>query len=180
MANSMSQMQQAILQAVLRLTPRPQSLLDIGCGNASFTRVMASDLPQTSVVGLDPVLPRRPAPRGIRFVVGDVTKLPFDEASFDVLTSCKSFHHWGDKKAGLQESYRVLKKGGWLVIGDGLIQGWLDNRVMRWMVKHLDSGDIADYNELVSMLKSVGFESTSITMIPKSLNSLFLILAQKP
>jgi len=176
----MNQTEQAIFNTVLKLQPRPSTLLDIGCGVASFTATIASALPQTAVTGLDPVHPRRPVPASIRFVRGNVEDLPFNEESFDVLTASKSLHHWSNKKKGLAESYRVLKRGGWLVVGDALIQGWLENRFMGWLVKHLDSGTISPYGELVVQLEEVGFEAISITMIPKSMKSLFLIQAQKP
>lgn len=176
----MNQVQQAILDAVLKASPRPQAILDIGCGNASFTQVMASVLPGTRVTGLDLAYPKRAVPAGIKFVMGCVEVLPFGAESFDVLTASKSLHHWDDKDKGLAEAYRVLKKGGWLVIGDPLIQGWLENRFAKWLVPLLDSGSISVYGELVAALKGAGFESIDITMIPHSLKSLFLIVARKP
>jgi len=113
-------------------------------------------------------------------VKGNVENLPFSEGTFDVLTASKSLHHWENKKAGLQEAYRVLRRGGWLIMGDPLIKGWLENRFLGWLVQRLDSGTISPYKELVSQLEEAGFVSIDISMIPRSMKSLFLIVAQNP
>jgi ubiquinone/menaquinone biosynthesis C-methylase UbiE len=57
------------------------------------------------------------------FVAGDVAALPFDDASFDLVVSTFSMHHWSDPAAGLREIHGVpggrtliwdLKAGLWL------------------------------------------------------------------
>jgi len=175
----MNQVEQAIFDAVLRINPRPGTLLDIGCGNAFFAQTLASALPQTAITGLDPAYPRRPVSTRIEFVQCNVESLPFGAGTFDVLTASKSLHHWSDKKKGLAEAYRVLKSGGWLIIGDPLLQGWLEKPYLAWLVRLLDSGTISPYGELVSQLEETGYQAIDIAMIPKSMNSLYLIRAQK-
>jgi SAM-dependent methyltransferase len=51
-------------------------------------------------------------------VEGDVAQLPFPDASFEVVTSSFSMHHWGDVEAALREIDRVLMPGGRAVIYD--------------------------------------------------------------
>ena len=50
--------------------------------------------------------------KNIRFMQGDVGKLPFEDESFDCVVSLNGFHAFPDKEAAYSESYRVLKKGG--------------------------------------------------------------------
>lgn len=50
--------------------------------------------------------------KNIRFLQGDVGKLPFEDESFDCVVSLNGFHAFPDKEAAYSESYRVLKKGG--------------------------------------------------------------------
>jgi ubiquinone/menaquinone biosynthesis C-methylase UbiE len=50
---------------------------------------------------------RRPA-----FLVGDVASLAFPDASFDLVVSSLSMHHWADPTAGLGEIIRVLRPNG--------------------------------------------------------------------
>lgn len=54
--------------------------------------------------------------------------LPFPDGSFDVVVSSLAFHHLPTdaKQAALQEAYRVLRRGGRLLLVDfGGKQGWL-------------------------------------------------------
>ncbi len=53
-----------------------------------------------------------------RFEQGDVAALPFGDASFDLVVSTLSLHHWDDPTAGLREIGRVLRSGGRALIWD--------------------------------------------------------------
>ena len=57
---------------------------------------------------------RAAAPGGasVRFVQAFAEELPFPDASFDLVTSTMSFHHWADQRRGLREVRRVLAPGG--------------------------------------------------------------------
>jgi ubiquinone/menaquinone biosynthesis C-methylase UbiE len=61
----------------------------------------------------------------VRFVQGAAEDLPFDSASFDLVVSSMSFHHWADQRAGLGEIRRVLAPGGLFALADGVAIGWL-------------------------------------------------------
>ena len=52
------------------------------------------------------------------FLVADVARMPFDDASFDLVVSTFSMHHWDDKEAGLAEVWRVLRPGSRALIWD--------------------------------------------------------------
>jgi ubiquinone/menaquinone biosynthesis C-methylase UbiE len=66
-----------------------------------------------------------PADGGARFVQGAAEALPFGDASFDLVVSSMSFHHWADQRVGLREVRRVLAPGGLLGLADALAVGWL-------------------------------------------------------
>jgi len=55
---------------------------------------------------------------GARFVVADVTKMPFPDASFSLITCRRAAHHFPDKTAALAEMVRVLAPGGRLAVAD--------------------------------------------------------------
>ncbi|MCL2807511.1 MAG: class I SAM-dependent methyltransferase [Coriobacteriia bacterium] len=176
----MNQAQIALYNEVLKIRPLPGALLDIGCGDTSFIQNLARALPLAQVTGLDIALPKRAVAPSVSFVAGDAAKLPFTSESFDVISSCMSMHHWGDKRAGLAEAHRALTLGGWLLIADPLKKGWLENRVLGWTVERLDGGRFIGHGELASTLNELGFEGVSVELIPKSLGSLSLIKARKP
>ena len=56
---------------------------------------------------------RRPS-----FLVADVSSLTFPDASFDVIVSTLSMHHWTDPTAGLNEIGRVLRPDGRALVWD--------------------------------------------------------------
>ena len=57
----------------------------------------------------------------IRYTAGDAELLPFDEGTFDLVTCRIAPHHFPNIDAFVQESSRVLKAGGVLVIQDHLL-----------------------------------------------------------
>jgi ubiquinone/menaquinone biosynthesis C-methylase UbiE len=103
----------------LLLEPHNQ-LLEIGCG----TGLLLSSLSQqvSSSVGLDFSIKnidiaRRHFPR-VSFVVGDAMGLPFRGGSFDRILSYSVFHYLSDVKRGIEETLRVCKEGGIVLLGD--------------------------------------------------------------
>ena len=64
---------------------------------------------------------------GARFEVGDAENLPFDDASFDVVTNLESSHTYPDMRAFLGQVRRVLRPGGWFLHTDLLAgQRWME------------------------------------------------------
>lgn len=103
-------------------------VLEVGCGpgHLSVRMARAHDLDVTGL-DLDPQMIERARAnvdehpgtgRSPAFVIGDVAALPFDDASFDVVVSTFSLHHWSDPPAGLREIERVLRPGGRALIWD--------------------------------------------------------------
>ena len=77
---------------------------------------------------------KRAGINNIRFVQGDVGKLPFPDESFDIVLSLNGFHAFPDKEAAYRETYRVLKPEG-IFCGCFYIEGGC--RRTDWFIKHL-------------------------------------------
>lgn len=58
----------------------------------------------------------------IEAVLGNADRMPFPDASFDMVVSTGSIHHWREPLSGLNEAYRVLRPGGYALIYD-LVRG---------------------------------------------------------
>jgi ubiquinone/menaquinone biosynthesis C-methylase UbiE len=96
-------------------------VLDAGCGPGQFTLIVAQKIPHAEVWGIDlaPTMielarahAREAGATRVHFEVADVARLPFADASFDVVLSTGSIKHWPDPVAGLREMHRVLAPGG--------------------------------------------------------------------
>lgn len=94
------------------------AVLDLGCGGGHVAyaaaeagaRVTALDLSADMLA----VVAAEAARRGLPIVTrqGVAEALPFADASFDVVLSRFSAHHWSDFAGGLREAARVLRPGG--------------------------------------------------------------------
>ena len=94
-------------------------VLDLGCGgghvafNAAphVAELVAYDL-SPEMLGLVEAVARERGLGNLTTRQGSVERLPFDDASFDLVLSRYSAHHWRDFSAALREAARVLKPGG--------------------------------------------------------------------
>lgn len=120
--------QQALRRAFLQEVPFPRDarVLDVGCGTGVLTRLLARWPSVASVVGVDPapalLEKARAAAAGMpnaSFREGDGRSLPFDGATFDVVTSDSMLSHVPGPERAVEEAHRVLRAGGCLAVFDG-------------------------------------------------------------
>jgi ubiquinone/menaquinone biosynthesis C-methylase UbiE len=114
-----------------------ERLLDMGCGRGAVFLMAAKLLPEGRAVGLDlwksadqsgdtPEAARRNAELEsvadrVEFVTGDMTAMPFESDSFDLVVSSLAIHNITDPSRrfkAIDEAVRVLKRGGRLMIAD--------------------------------------------------------------
>jgi ubiquinone/menaquinone biosynthesis C-methylase UbiE len=103
-------------EAALARVPGPvQAALDVGTGTGAGVRAIAERFPDAEVVGIDVAEEmlaeaRRYLPDDLEGRVslrkGDAAKLPFDDASFDLIAHANMIPF-------LDEVARVLRPGGW-------------------------------------------------------------------
>ncbi len=88
--------------------------------------------------------------KNVDFLQADFCKMPFPDASFDVVWACESVCHAERKKEFYNEAFRVLKPGGRLVMAEyirmarpvsppeeTLLAAWL----RPWAIPDLDTGE---------------------------------------
>ena len=106
--------QDVALRALAELTPA--RLLEVGRGTGAFAERCAAQL-GCEVTALDssPEMVRAAAARGVRAVLGDVTRLPFADGEFDCAVAAWMLYHVPDLDTAIAELARVLPSGGRLV-----------------------------------------------------------------
>src|SRR5262245_24908317 len=98
-----------------------KKVLDLGCGLAYGTAQMAEQASQITAVDYDAetISGNQQHYKNIpnlKFIRGAVPPLPFDDRSFEVVTMFQFIEHIRDRKKLLEESKRVLKDGGTLIV----------------------------------------------------------------
>lgn len=104
-----------------------ERVLDAGCGlgGSSFWLATHRKAVTTGIaLGLDQILfakqeaKRRRLTRLTSFSVANFEQLPFSDEFFDVVWAQESLCHSGAKASFFKEAYRVLRRGGRIVISD--------------------------------------------------------------
>jgi len=104
-------------------------LLDVGCGTGRFSERARQRGAEVVALDLGPNLLRQTLARAdVRPVVGDGLRLPFKDASFDVVVSSEMIEHTTNPAAAVGEMARVLKPGGRLALT-------CPNKVWLWLVR---------------------------------------------
>jgi ubiquinone/menaquinone biosynthesis C-methylase UbiE len=113
------------LVAVARATPSVRAL-DLGCGaghvayalaRGGADRVIACD-PAASMLSVVAEEALRRGHDAIQTMLGSAEDLPFENASFDLIVTRYSAHHWGNVPRALEECARVMAAGGRLIVID--------------------------------------------------------------
>lgn len=100
---------------------RGQRVLDVACGTGVVARTLAERVgPEGSVVGIDInggmlAVARQLAPE-IVWIEGPAESLPFDDSTFDAVTSQFGLMFFQDPAGAIREMVRVLRPGGRLAI----------------------------------------------------------------
>lgn len=157
--NGKRKLSKQIVEGTAQYTTLPENGvgLDIGCGSGALTIACAKANPKGKMIGIDhwsweyPSFTQKlcidnASAEGVNnteFIPGDAIKLAFADESFDLVTSNYVYHNIkGVKKQKLlEETLRVLKKGGTFAIHD-------------IMSKHV----YGDMDEFIQKLKREGYE----------------------
>ena len=147
-------------------------VLDCGCGTGPMIEILCEKYSDKQYTGLDltPEMIKKAKEKNLpnsNFVVGDCEKLPFEDESFDVIICTNSFHHYPNPQDFLDNTYRVLRKGGRLILRD-----YTSSDLIVWLMNHIElplahlvgHGDVKIYKkeEYREMLKKAGFRKMKV------------------
>ena len=94
---------------------RDLAILDCGCGTGANLALLSA-YGRLAALDLSPAALAYARQRGGRLVCGDVTRLPFDDHAFDLVTSFDVFQSLPDDGTALADIVRVLRPGGRAVV----------------------------------------------------------------
>jgi len=147
------------------------TILDVGCGGGRTIHEMAARATAGRVLGVDyseaSVEASREANRDavadgrVEVQQGSVSRLPFADAMFDLVTAVETHYYWPDLPNDAREILRVLKPGGTLlVIAEAYMgrYGWLFQLAMLPMRAKLMSAD-----EHRAWLETAGFTGVEVS-----------------
>jgi ubiquinone/menaquinone biosynthesis C-methylase UbiE len=148
-------------------------VLDLGCGGGHVSYRVAPHVREVVACDLTPDMlahvKRTASERGLNNIVaqqGAAERLPFADASFDILLCRYTAHHWRDMEAGLREARRVLKTGARAVFADCVAPSnpLLDTHLQTIELLR-DPSHVRNYSaaEWMAALGRSGFSATGIT-----------------
>lgn len=154
------------------------ALLDVGCGAGSITCDLAEIVAPGRTVGVDAAPTALAeardlaARRGVdvELVRADVTRLPFDDATFDVVHAHQVLQHVPDPVAVLREMRRVCRPGGLVAARDAdyAAMTWFPEepgiaawRALYTRVARLGGGEPDAGRRLLSWARAAGFEDVT-------------------
>ena len=158
----------AMRERVSAAVPQGGTVVDVGCGTGTFAIGMATERPDTKVIGVDgdpEILARaraKPGAEAVEWRDGLAGALPLPDASADAATMSLVLHHLlpSQKREAMAEIRRVLKPGGSFQIADwGRPQGPAMSAVF-YLSQAIDGFDrTADHRagRLPEMLRETGF-----------------------
>lgn len=101
------------------------TVLDVACGPGLLACAFARVARHVTGIDLTPAmleqaraLQRRQGLENLTWQEGDVLPLPYEDASFSIVSARFAFHHFLDPLAVLKEMQRVCRPGGRVVVAD--------------------------------------------------------------
>ncbi len=143
----------------------PTRLLDLGCGEGRFCRLLDGIVPDP--VGIDPTAPliaQARAQGGGSYVEGRAEELPFEAATFDMVVSYLSLLDIEGIEAALDEVRRVLRSGGRFLIAN--LTGFATASALKsggWRARADEGRDIVVTRYLENHSQEVAWKDIRIT-----------------
>ena len=149
----------------------PDRLIDIGCGPGAFLEEVQKHFPDIQLNALD-LSEEMIEETGSRLsdsaivTVGDSENMPLEGEQYQVVTCNMSIHHYPHPQNAVNEMYRILKKGGYLLLND------MDcippiRAVANSIFPRMKAGDVKMYNkaEILAFMENAGFKKVKYRKI---------------
>ena len=143
----------------------PSEIADFGCGGGINVAKLINLFPNAKVTGFDysnvsvkesKKVNAQEISNGICSIVqGDVSKTPFENEKFDLITAFETVYFWPGPLTSFKEVYRTLKAGGTFMIVNEF--DGISEREKKYE-KIIDGLKLYSNQELTDYLKQAGFQ----------------------
>ena len=158
----------AIGHFLLRLVPRI-TIADLGAGEGMISQLLAERARKIycidsskSMVRVGKELAKKNNLLNLSYKQGDIENVPLAKGSVDLALMSQSLHHAQRPEKALSEAFRILRKGGQLVVLD-----LKEHQFSKARQLYGDQWLGFPENELYRMIKSVGFRKVKVETIAK-------------
>ena len=143
-----------------------ESVLDVGCGGGGNLVRILERCPKSRADGIDyseeSVECSRKATKKYadrcNILCGDAMRLPYRDETYDRAVSFESIYFWPDPVQGLKEMFRVLKKGGKVILASEMT----DPERGKFWAERCEGMTIYSAEELASFMEKAGFSDIKI------------------
>ena len=122
------------LKLLRELNIRANIYLDLGCNDGQVTRIVAKIVKAKEVYGIDIDCDalKKAEKKGIKVFALDLSKdkIPLEDESVDLVTAFEVIEHLTNPDNMLRETFRVLKKGGYLLLSTPNLASWVNRIIM--------------------------------------------------
>ena len=161
------------IERTKKLVEPEHNVLEIGCGTGIVTFGVADSVDKITAVDISPKMIKVAREKAdnyysnnINFDVQDGCNLPYQDESFDVVLMFNLLHFLKEPALQIRESYRVLKKGGFLITATDCYGDQASLKVKIWLKLQtiLNKVGIIPYlsnferSDLVRLMKENGYQ----------------------
>ncbi|HEV7425572.1 MAG TPA: class I SAM-dependent methyltransferase [Thermoanaerobaculia bacterium] len=152
------------------------AILDVGCGGGRTIQKLASIAPAGKVCGIDYADGSVAASRStnkrliaagrVQIEKASVSKLPFADNTFDLVSAVETQYYWPDLTNDMREILRVLRPGGTLIVIAESYRGGRYDKLQRPVMKLLKSTNLS-VDEHQQLFAAAGYTDIQIFEEPK-------------
>jgi 2-polyprenyl-3-methyl-5-hydroxy-6-metoxy-1,4-benzoquinol methylase len=121
------------LEIISKILKKKDKILDAGCGNGDFMKMLLNKYPELDIEGIDysQIEVKEAKARGLNVRRGDFSEgIPSKNGEFDIVYAGEIIEHLYNPDLFLSEANRIIKKGGYLVISTPNLCAWFNRIIM--------------------------------------------------
>jgi ubiquinone/menaquinone biosynthesis C-methylase UbiE len=146
-----------------------ERVLEVGCGTGHWLRYLSSLVPRCCGLDLSRGMLAQAEPsEGLCRTQGRGGRLPFADATFDLVYCVNAIHHFEEQRAFVLEARRLLKPGGALAVVGSAPHGRFDS----WYVYEYFPGTFAtdlerfpSWGTVLDWMVAAGFEAATLQLV---------------